>query len=54
METHPEEEVVKEEKFPKTRKPSYWQVCTELWNLKGNITGRTNTHTHTHTHPICS
>ena len=51
METHPEEGVVKEEKFPNTRKPSHWWVCKEFWNLKGNITGgQTHTHTHTHTH----
>ena len=33
METHPSEGVVKEEKFPNTRKPSHWRVCGEFWNL---------------------
>ena len=35
METHPGEGVVKEEKFPNTRKPSHWWVCGEFWNLGG-------------------
>ena len=35
METHPGEGVVKEEKFPNTRKPSHKQVCEEFWNLRG-------------------
>ena len=35
METHPGEGVVKEEKFPNTRKPSHRQVCREFWNLRG-------------------
>ena len=35
MESHPEEGVVKEEKFPNTRKPSYQHVCGEFWNLRG-------------------
>ena len=35
MKSHPREGVVKEEKFPNTRKPSYWQVCGEFWNLRG-------------------
>ena len=35
METHPREGVLKEEKFPNTRKPSHWQVCGEFWNLRG-------------------
>ena len=34
-ETHPGEGVVKEEKFPHTRKPCYQQVCGEFWNLRG-------------------
>ena len=34
-ETRPGEGVVKEEKFPNTRKPSHWQVCGEFWNLRG-------------------
>ena len=35
-----------------SRKPSHWQVCRELWNLRGqhNQQGNTHTHTHTHTH----
>ena len=35
METHPGEGVVKEEKFPSTRKPSHQQVCGKFWNLGG-------------------
>ena len=35
METCPSEGVVKEEKFPNTRKPSHCQVCGNFWNLKG-------------------
>ena len=35
METHPGEGVVKEEKFPNTRKPSHQWVCVEFWNLRG-------------------
>ena len=35
METCPREGVVKEEKFPNTRKPSHCQVCGNFWNLKG-------------------
>ena len=27
--------VVKEEKFPNTRKPSHRRVCGEFWNLRG-------------------
>ena len=34
MEIHPREGVMKEEKFPNTWKPSYQQVCGELWNLR--------------------
>ena len=35
METVPGEGVLKEEKFPNTRKPSHWRVCEEFWNLRG-------------------
>ena len=35
METHPGEGVMKEEKFPNTRKPSHWHVCVEFWTLRG-------------------
>jgi len=35
METHPREGVVKEEKFPNTRKPSRQRVCGEFWNFRG-------------------
>ena len=35
METHPGEEIVKEEKFPNSRKPSHRWVCGEFWNLRG-------------------
>ena len=31
----PREEVVKEEKFPNTRKPSHQRVCGEFWSLRG-------------------
>ena len=34
--THLGEGVVKEEKFPNTRKPSHWWVCEEFWNLRGH------------------
>ena len=48
METHPREGVMKEEKFPSTRKPSHWQVCGKFRNLRGNITSRkTKTKTNT-------
>ena len=32
---HPKEGVVKEEKFPNTKKPSHSRVCREFWNLRG-------------------
>ena len=35
MEIHPGEGVVKEEKFPNTRKPFHRRVCGEFWNLRG-------------------
>ena len=35
METCPGEGVVKEEKFPNSRKPSYQWLCGEFWNLRG-------------------
>ena len=35
METYPREGVIKEEKFPNTRKHSHQQVCGEFWNLRG-------------------
>ena len=34
METHPGEGVMKEEKFPTSRKPSHSRVCGEFWNLR--------------------
>ena len=34
MESHPREGVMKEEKFPNTRKPSHQQICGEFWNLR--------------------
>ena len=42
METHPGEGVMKEEKFPNSRKPSHWRVCGEFWNLRGqqNLDGK--------------
>ena len=33
-ETHTREGVVKKEKFPNTRKPSYQWACREFWNLR--------------------
>ena len=35
MEIHPRVGVLKEEKFPNTRKPSHQRVCGEFWNLRG-------------------
>ena len=35
MKTHPGEEIVNEEKFPNSRKPSHRWVCAEFWNLRG-------------------
>ena len=40
METFPGKGVLKEEKFPNTRKPSHRQVCGEFGISEGNITGR--------------
>ena len=40
METYPGEGVIKEEKFPNTRKPSHQRVCGEFWNLRGQHNGR--------------
>ena len=34
METHPKEGVMKEEKFPNTRKPSHQWVCGEFLDLR--------------------
>ena len=48
METHPREGVVKEEKFPNTRKHTHRRVCGELWNLRGQH-NQEETQTHTHT-----
>ena len=35
METRPGEQVVKEEKFPNSKKLSHQQICGEFWNLRG-------------------
>ena len=35
MESHPRKGVMKEEKFPNTRKPSHQRVCGEFWTLRG-------------------
>ena len=35
MEIHPRVGVLKEEKFPNTRKPSHQRVCGEFWNPRG-------------------
>ena len=35
METRPGEGVMKEEKFPNSRKPFHWWVCGEFRNLRG-------------------
>ena len=40
METRPGEGVEKEEKFPRSRKPSHKQVCESFGISEGNITGR--------------
>ena len=44
METCPGDEVVKEEKFPQSRKPFHRQVSKEFWNLRGqhNQEGKKN------------
>ena len=44
MGTHPREGVVKEEKFPNTRKLSHQWVCGEFWVSEGNITRRGKKH----------
>ena len=33
-ETHTREGVVKKEKFPNARKPSYQRACGKFWNLR--------------------
>ena len=38
METHPRKGVLKEEKFPDTRKPSHQRVCGEFGISEGNVT----------------
>ena len=43
METHPGEGIMKEEKFPNTRKPSHRRVCAEFWNLRGQHNGEKKT-----------
>ena len=35
MEIHPRKGVMKEEKFPNSRKSSHRWVCEEFWNLRG-------------------
>ena len=49
METRTGEGIVKEEKFPNSKKPSHQRVCGEFWNLRGQHNWEENTHTHTHT-----
>ena len=52
MEIQPGEGVVKEEKFPNTRKPSHQRVCEEFWNLRGQHNQeekKKNTHHRLHT-----
>jgi len=39
METHPVKGVLKEEKFPNTRKPSHWRVCGEFWTARRQHNG---------------
>ena len=34
MKICPRKRVLKEEKFPNTRKPSHQQVCGKFWNLR--------------------
>ena len=38
MEIHPGKGVLKEEKFPNTRKHSHQWVCEEFWNIRGQQT----------------
>ena len=42
METCPGEGVLKEEKFPHSRKPSHRRVCGDFWNLRRQQTRREN------------
>ena len=42
METCPGEGVLKEEKFPHSRKPSHRRVCGDFWNLRRQHTRREN------------
>ena len=35
MDIHPRKGVLKEEKFPNTRKHSHQWVCGAFWNLRG-------------------
>ena len=42
MKIHPGERVVKEEKFPNSRKHSHRWVCGEFGISGGNMTGRKN------------
>ena len=53
METCPGDGVMKEEKFPHSRKPLTGGSVGSFGISEGNITSReTHTHTHTHTHRI--
>ena len=38
------------EKFPHSRKPSHWQVCGELWNLRGQHNRQEKKKKKIHTH----
>ena len=52
MEIRPGEGVMKEKKFPNSRKCSHRRVCVEFWNLRGQHNWEGKKHTHTHTHRI--
>ena len=56
MEIHPKEGVLKEEKFPNSRKPSHWWVCGEFGNLRGqhNWEGKRKNPQNTHLNTTAS
>ena len=53
METHPGEGVMKEEKFPNSRKPFHWWVFGNFGISEGNITRRGKKQTNKQTHNTC-
>ena len=54
MKTYPGEEVVKEEKFPNSRKSSHQWVRGEFGISEDNITGRKKPTTITTPHRLCA